>query len=47
MEGYGEAQAIKDRVNQIRKQIDETDSDFDRKTTGEISKTFWWRPLLK
>ena len=35
VEGYGEAQAIKDRVNQIRKQIDETDSDFDREKLQE------------
>ena len=35
VEGFGDAQTIKDRVNQIRKQIEDTDSDFDREKLQE------------
>ncbi|MCD6310680.1 MAG: chaperonin GroEL [Candidatus Eremiobacteraeota bacterium] len=35
IEGKGEEKAIKDRIDQIRRQIDETDSDFDREKLQE------------
>ena len=35
IEGRGDEKAIKDRINQIKKQIEETDSDFDREKLQE------------
>lgn len=35
VEGHGEAQAIKDRVNQIKKALEEADSDFDKEKLQE------------
>ena len=35
VDGYGDAQALKDRIEQIKRQIDETTSDFDKEKLQE------------
>ena len=42
VEGHGDDSQISGRINQIRAQIDETTSDFDREKLQERLKTFRW-----
>ena len=44
VDGAGDAEAIKARVSEIRVQIDNTSSDYDReKAPRARCKTRWWR----
>ena len=43
VEGYGSKEAVQARVNQIKRQIEETDSDYDREKLQERMAAGWRR----